>query len=61
MQRVPDRINPRGNTMKHLVIELIKIKETMLERTREKQQITYKGTTIKSSAHFLPGGSSKYI
>ena len=31
--------------MRHIVIELIKIKdkETILERTRGKQQITYKG------------------
>jgi len=49
--------------MRHIVIELIKIKdkETILERTRGKQQITYKGSAISLSAHFLSGGSAKYI
>ena len=26
-QKVPDRINPRRNTMRHIVIELTKIKD----------------------------------
>ena len=53
-QRVPGRINPRRNTPKHIVITLTKIKDKdkMLKATREKQQITYKGTPIKLSADF---------
>ena len=44
-QRVPYRINPRGNTPRHIVIKLTKIKdkEKLLKKTREKQRITYKG------------------
>ena len=62
MQTVPGRVNPRRKTTKHIVIELIKIKEKkVFERTREKQQITYKGTTVRLSAHFLSGGSAQYI
>ena len=40
--RIPGRINPRRNT----VIKLTKIKdkEKILKATKEKQQITYKGT-----------------
>ena len=37
-QRVPDRINPRRNTSRHIVIKLTKIKdkEKLLKATREK-------------------------
>ena len=48
-QRVPGRINPRRNTSRHIVIKWtrIKDKEKLLKATREKQQITYKGTSHK--------------
>ena len=38
VQRVPDRINPRRNTPRHIVIKLTKIKdkEKLLKATREK-------------------------
>ena len=41
-QRVPGRINPWRNTLKHIVIKLTKIKDkdNILKATREKQQIT---------------------
>ena len=41
-QRVPGRINPRRNTLKHLVITLTKIKgrDKILKATRGKWQIT---------------------
>ena len=44
-QRVPYRINPRRNMLRHIVIKLTKIKdkEKLLKATREKRQITYKG------------------
>ena len=53
-QRVPYRINPRRNMLRHTVIKLTKIKdkETILKATREKQQITYKGTLIRLSEFF---------
>ena len=43
-QRVPGRINPRRNTLRHILIKLTKIKdkEKLVKATREKQQITYK-------------------
>ena len=46
-QRVPGRINPRRNTLRHTVIKLTKIKDKILKATREKQQITYKRTPIR--------------
>ena len=54
-QRVPYRINSRRNTPKHILIKLTKIKdkEKILQVTRKKQQITYKGIPIKLSADFF--------
>ena len=53
-QRVPYRINPRKNTLRHTVIKLAKIKdkEKLLKAAREKRQITYKGTPIRLTADF---------
>ena len=54
VQRVPCRKNARRNTSRHIVIKLTKIKdkEKLLKATREKQQITYKGTPIRLTADF---------
>ena len=51
-QRVPYRINPRGNTPRHILIKLTKIKhkEQILKAAREKQQITYKVIPIRITA-----------
>ena len=45
-QRVPNRINPRQNTPRHILIKLMKInhKEHILKAAREKQQIIHKGS-----------------
>ena len=45
IQKVPNRINPRQNTPRHILIKLTKIqhKEQILKAAREKQQITHKG------------------
>ena len=44
-QRIPNRINPRQNTPRHILIKLTKIKhkEQILKAAREKQQITHRG------------------
>ena len=49
-QRIPGSINPRRNTPRHIQIKLTKIqdRDKILKATREKQQITYKGTFIIS-------------
>ena len=53
-QRVPGRINSRRNMLRHIVIKVTKIKdrEKILKATREKQQVTYMGTSIRLSADF---------
>ena len=51
-QRVSDRINPRPNTPRHILIKLMKIKhkEQILKAAREKQQITHKGIPKRITA-----------
>ena len=50
-QRVQNRVNPRRNTPRHILIKLTKIKhkEQILKAAREKQQITHKGIPIRIS------------
>ena len=50
-RRVSGRINPRRNMLRHIVIKLTTIKDKEI-LTREKWQITYKGTPIRLSADF---------
>ena len=49
VQRIPYRINPRGNTPRHVLIKLKKTKhnERILKAPSEKQQVTYKGNPIR--------------
>ena len=66
-QRVPNRINPRQNTPRDILIKLMKIKHKyqILRATREKQQITHKGSPIRITADisieklFRPEGNGR--
>ena len=51
-QRVSDRINPRRNTPRHILIKLMKIKhkKQILKGAREKQKLTHKGIPIRITA-----------
>ena len=51
-QTVPNSINPRQNSPRHILIKLIKIehKEQILKAAREKQQIRHTGIPIKITA-----------
>ena len=51
-QRVPNRINPRQHTPRHILTKLTKIKhkEKILKAAREKQQITHKGVPMRITA-----------
>ena len=51
-QRAPNRINPRQNAPKHILIKLtnIKHKEQILNAAKEKQQVTHKGLPIRVTA-----------
>jgi len=64
-QSIPNRINPRRNTPKHILIKLTKIKhkEQILKAAREKQQITHKVITDKYdpvAIYFIVLGSNLY-
>ena len=52
-QRVSNRINPRQNTPRHILIKLTKVKhkKKTLKAAREKQQITHKGIPIRMTAN----------
>ena len=53
-QRVPEKLDPRRNTPRHIIITLPKIKdkEGILKAAREKETVTYKGVSIRLSANF---------
>ena len=53
-QGVAYKINPRRNTVRHILIKLTKIKdkEKILKEASEKKQITYKGIPIRLLADF---------
>ena len=50
--RVPNRINPRWNTPRYILIKSMKIKQKkqILKVAREKQQIIHKGIPIRITA-----------
>ena len=51
---IRDRLDPRRNTPRHIIITLPKIKEKerILEAARKKETVTYKGLPIRLSADF---------
>ena len=53
-QRVPKKLDPKRNTLKHIIIKLPKIKEKekILKAARGRERITYKGVPIRLSADF---------
>ena len=52
-QRVSNKLNPKRNTPRHIIIKLPKIKDERIIKTgREKKRVTYKGVPIKLSADF---------
>ena len=53
-QRVPNKMNPKRLTPRHIIIRLLKVKdkERILKAAREKQLVTYKGIPIRLSVDF---------
>ena len=52
-QGVPNKLDPRKNTPRHIIITLPKVKkERILEAAREKETVTYKRVSIRLSADF---------
>ena len=53
-QRIPKKLDPKGNTPRHVIIKLPKIKdkERILKAARGKERVTYTGVPIRLSADF---------
>ena len=53
-QRVPNKMNPSRPTLKHIIIEIAKVKdkERILKAAREKRRVICKGAFIRLSADF---------
>ena len=53
-QRVPNKMNPKWPTPRHIIIKMLKAKnkDRILKAAREKQLVTYKRAPIRLSAHF---------
>ena len=53
-QRVPNKMDPKRSTPRHIIIKMAKLKdkERILEAAREKQLVTYKGAPIRLSSDF---------
>ena len=47
-------MDPRRNTPRHIIVELLKMKEKerILKASREKQRVAYKGVPLRLSADF---------
>ena len=54
VQRVPKQLDPKSNTLRHIIMKLPKMKdkETILKAARGKERVTYKGVPIWLSADF---------
>ena len=52
--RVPNKLNPKTPTLRHIIIKTIRFKdkERTLKATREKQVVTYNGAPIRLSSDF---------
>ena len=53
-QRVPNKLDPKRNIPRHIIIKLPKMKdkERILKAVREKERVTYTGVPIGLSADF---------
>ena len=54
-QRVPNRMDAKRPTARHIIIKMLKVKdkESILKAVREKQRVTYKGVPTGLSADLL--------
>ena len=53
-QRVPNKLNPKRTTPRHIIIKTTKVKdkERIVKAAEEKRMVTYKGVPIRLSADF---------
>ena len=48
-QSIPNKLDPKRNTQRHIIIKLPKIKDKVriLKAAREKERLTYKGVPLR--------------
>ena len=48
-QRIPNKLDPRRNAPRHIIIKMSKVKDKdrILKTAREKETVTYKGVPIR--------------
>ena len=51
-QRVPNKMDAKKSTPRHIIIKTPKVKERILKAAREKQRVTYRGVPVRLSADF---------
>ena len=53
-QRVPNKMDPKRTTIRHIIIKMPKFKDKgrILKAAKEKERATYKGVPIRLSADF---------
>ena len=51
-QKVPNKLDPKKTTPRHIIIKTQKVKDRIVKAAREKQRVTYKGIPIRLSAYF---------
>ena len=53
-QRIPNKLDPRRNAPRHIIIKMSKVKDKdrILKTAREQETVTYKGVPIRLSADF---------
>ena len=47
-QRVPNKLDPKRTTPRHIMIKMPMVKDKILKAAKEKQIVIYKGFPIKS-------------
>ena len=52
-QRVPNKLDTKRPTSRHIIIKMPKVKERILKAAREKQLVTYRGVAEELSADFF--------
>ena len=53
-QRIPNKLDPKRNTPRHIIFKLPKMKDKgkILKAARDKETVTYRGVPIRPSADF---------
>ena len=54
-QRIPNKLDPKRSTPRHIIIKMPNFKDKESEKQQEKRKITYKEVPIRLSVYFSKG------